>query len=152
MDVETVSLILSILALLVSGAVALNDHLREIKLNKINLSATYFDEIYKDHLIYKIPQARRMIRFGADNKLADTENMIDELNQIRKDSLYFCYTDEKFYNDIVSKLQNLEDFLIISEDRVILDEQQTAFWNSVQSKLNSIYSCVMNRYQGIIKT
>ena len=149
---DAITFFLSFLALLVSITTAINDHFRNWQINRTNLEATYFDEIYKDHLIYDIPKARRHMRFNPENKLVDTEKFIDELNAVRKDSLYFCYTDAHFYHSVVSKLQKLEDYIINLEDTVFSQEEQTAFAEEVQIQLNAIYSCITDRYNGLSHT
>lgn len=145
---DVIALLLSLAAIVVSIVVALSEHDLNLKINRINLAATYFDEIYKEHLVYKIPKARRYLRFGLNNKPKDTQYLIDELNDIRKESLYFCYVNPKFYNGLVDKLRKLEDYLIVSEDKTFLGDQQLNFFKQVHYYINEIYKHITAEYVG----
>lgn len=145
---EIAALIISIIAIVVSVVTAVNDNRRDMKINQINLSAIYFQEIYKDHLIYKIPKARREMRIGPDRKLADTEKLIKELNDVRKDSLYYYYSDRPFYDELVNRLRMLEDYIVTSEVRNFNNEGKKDFFDQVEDDLKKIYSYIVEYYYG----
>lgn len=146
--VDALSLIFSIIAICVSVFVAYKEYQRDLKINETNLEATYFDEIYKQHLIYKIPKARRYLRIASNNQIADDQPLIDELNAIRKESLYFLYTNKPFYDSLILKLQQLEDFLVSSEAKQLVGEEQTEFFSQVQTYMNEIYTHITSAYKG----
>lgn len=83
-----------------------------------------------------------------DGYLKDSQPLIDELNEIRRDSLYFLYNNKSFYSKLKKKLQKLEDYLIKSEAALLVGEEQTAFLDSIQEQLNGIYEVISQAYCG----
>ncbi len=140
--------ILSVIALVISIAVAITEYIKDIKINRMNLESEYFKDIYKKHLIYEIPTARGYIKFDSDNRLIDVDKMIDELQALRQDSLYFQYNNLRFYNDLKEKIQELEDYLISCAEKQFIGEEQTQLYNKIQNSINSIYSVISEGYLG----
>lgn len=153
MEQETIAmdcaaLIISVLALLLSLYVAIAEARRDYKITKISIEFEFYREIYKEHLIKKIPETRICMWIDKEGRIRDTQPFIDELNEIRRDSLYFLYNNKTFYNKLKKKLQKLEDFIIESEDDVFWGEDQTSFWNNIQAQLNEIYKVISKAYCG----
>lgn len=69
---DTVTFLLSIIAIIISIGVAITESKRELRMNRLNIEAEYFSQIYKDFLIEKIPKARRRLHFEL-NKLIGIE-------------------------------------------------------------------------------
>ena len=63
----------------------------------------------------------------------------------------FMYNNSNFYNQLKTKLQNLEDYLILTEAKQVLADEQTAFWSEVQESLKGIYEIISKAYRGKIK-
>ena len=148
---DVAALVISVLALIFSGVVLIVETIREYKITRMSMEFEFYMEIYKEHLIKKIPEARRVMRFDESHYLKDAQALIDELNAIRRDSLYFMYNNKNFYTQLKTKLQNLEDYLIVTEAKELLADEQTAFWNEVQKGLNGIYETISKAYRGKIK-
>ena len=53
--------IIAAIALVISVATAIGDIIVSRNINKVNLHSYYFNEIYREHLIAKIPKARKRI-------------------------------------------------------------------------------------------
>ena len=145
---EVAALIISILALVLSIVVVIVETVREFKITRIGIEFEFYKEIYKEHLIRKIPEARRVMRFDELHHLRDAQMLIDELNAIRRDSLYFLYNNNKFYTQLKTKLQSLEDYLIETQSKELVADEQTIFWNKVQKDLNGIYETISKAYRG----
>lgn len=146
MDILT--LILSIIAIIISLSVAIVEYIRDYRISKTSLEADYFREIFMKHLIYNIPNARKYIRFDRNKKLKDTKNLRDELNKLRQDSLYFMYNDITFYDLIKNKSQDLENYLTSNEDKTFIGEEQTSVFNYIQESLISLYKIINDKYLG----
>lgn len=144
---EKISLLLSILALIISVAVAYYQNRKENERNKTNLWADYFNTIYKEHLIYKIPESRNYLQF-VDNKLIGTEKLIFELNQIRKDSVFFRYNNNSYYVKLKTLLQNLEDYIVKTEEKAFEGGEQTDVMNRIELELDGIYDLISTAYVG----
>jgi hypothetical protein len=145
---EIAALIISIVAVIISIAVGYIQHKREYNINQTNLEAVYFNDIYKEYLIKRIPIARRYIRFDKNGVLKDTNKIIKELNNIRQDSIYYLYNDEKFYNELKKKCQDLEDYLVRNSTNYLLGEEQTEFHNKLQNELKAIYRIINDKFLG----
>ena len=147
MNLDAVAIIVSLISLsfaIISFFIQLS---REKKINRINLESEYFSEIYKEHLIKNIPNARRYINFIGE-KFTGTENMIDLLQEIQRDSLYYYYKDPKFYQKMKEKIQVLEDFLAANEGKMYQGEEQTEIMNKIKSYIEDIYGCICNYMVG----
>ena len=142
------ALIISLLALLLSVYVAIAESKRDYKITKISIEFEFYREIYKEHLIKNIPEARNYMRIDKEGRLKDAQPLIDELNKIRRDSLYFLYNNKPFYMKLKNKLQTLEDYVIKSEEKLLMGEDQMFFWNSIQNQLNGIYEVISQAYCG----
>lgn len=140
--------ILSVIAIAISVLVAVTEYKKDIKINRMNLESEYFKEIYKKHLIYEIPTARGYIRFDSDNKLIDVDKMVNELQLLRQDSLYFQYNNLDFYNNLKDQIQKLEDYLVNNVGKQFIGEEQTQSYNQIQNSINSIYCVISEGYLG----
>jgi hypothetical protein len=145
---EIAALIVSIVAVIIALAVGYIQHKREYDINQTNLEAVYFNDIYKEYLIKRIPIARRYIRFDKNGVLKDTNKIRNELNNIRQDSIYYLYNDENFYNELKKKCQDLEDYLVRNSTNSLLGEEQTEFHNKLQNELKDIYRIINDKFLG----
>lgn len=140
--------ILSISAIVISIFVAIVEYVREIRLSRLTLESEYYKEIYKEHLVYKIPTARKYVKFTSSNKLSDTDKLIEELQLLRQDSLYFQYNNPEFYKELKKTVQQLEDYLVENDGKEFEGEEQTNVYNVIRNNIDDIYKIISNRYLG----
>lgn len=145
---EIAALILSIISFISSLVIAIYEIVENRKINKISLESEYFDSLFKDFLLKKIPSTRIKIQFNSEGNLIDTEEFVSVLNEIRKNSLYFIYTDKDFYNELKYSLQDLENYILNEENKELIGEDQTTFFNNVQEKITTIYDIMISKYSG----
>lgn len=112
------------------------------------METEYFDSLYKDYLLNKLPKARAKMLIGQDYKLIGSQELTQLLNSMRQDSLYFMYADSKFYNDLKTKLQSLEDYIVNHEDQKLIAEEQTEFFNNIQRQIMGIYDLMLKKHNG----
>lgn len=140
--------ILAALAILISIITAMKQWRNDIKMNRINLEAEYFKQIYSEHLLKKLPKARGYVQFKSNGVLL-VDDMTDELNMIRQDSIYFFYADNKFYEKLKSGLGELEDYLVACSNQIISDTSiQKTVMQEIEDKLNIIYDILTRKYYG----
>ena len=72
MVISIVAVVLSFLSVLVALGSAIFAYRQNKRLNTINMRAKYFNSIFDEYLITKIPEARKYLRFS-DNKLVDSQ-------------------------------------------------------------------------------
>lgn len=142
-----ISDILSLLAIIISIASVFYQWRNDVKLNTINLEAEYFKEIYEKHLLYDLPSARKYLYFHG-NKLEGYEKLMDELNTIRNDSLYFLYSDNRFYDELKFVLQELEDYLGNCANQELSIPNQEVVMEGIQEKMETIYDTIIQKYHG----
>lgn len=144
---EIVALVVSIVSLVVSIIVAGVEYFRDYKIAKMELDYEFYSEIYKDHLIRKIPAARRVIFFDSvTHKLRDTDKLLDELKTIATDSVYFMYKDKEYYNSLKKALQDLENYIVSACNQEFVAEEQAQFWDKLQKGLDKIYATISKAY------
>lgn len=148
MNSSNFSLVISIISLLISTGLAIYKIYDTKKMDKAKMETEYFDSLYKDYLLIKLPKARAKMLFGQDYKLIGSQELTQLLNDIRQDSLYFMYSDSIFYNDLKCQLQNLEDYIVSHEDKSLIAEEQTEFLSNIQKKLTNIYELMLKKHNG----
>jgi hypothetical protein len=117
------------------------------KINRTNLEADFFKDIYGDYLMKELPEARRVILYS-NHVISDTDDLIDVLNEIRRSSLFYKYKDKDFYEKLCNQLQELENKLVNDTGKVIEDEHYVEFTKAVNQDIEHIYDTIMNKYIG----
>lgn len=139
--------IIAILAIIIS-IYTCNSQISFAKTNSVkNLESIYFNAIFKDILIYKIPKAQKKIYINESGKIQDDSDFIKLLNEIRNKSLYFKYTDKDFYDRLVKKLQDLEDYIVNRGNKQILD--RNIFLQSINEKVEDLYRLLIEYYKNL---
>ena len=127
---------IAFLAILVSFGTVIYQMINDRKLNAINLEAEYFKEIYSKYLLYEIPNKRKKIKF-TNNRLDGQKELMQVLNKIRQDSIYFLYSDKRFFENIKIATQDLEDYLANCANTTFSLENQKVVFDEIQEKLES---------------
>lgn len=139
--------IIAILAIIIS-IYTCNSQISFAKTNSVkNLESIYFNAIFKNILIYKIPKAQKKIYINESGKIQDDSDFIKLLNEIRNKSLYFKYTDKDFYDRLVKKLQDLEDYIVTRGNKQILD--RNIFLQSINEKVEDLYRLLIEYYKNL---
>ena len=135
--------ILSIIAIFISIGVPVFEYFYNKKINDINIDAHYFDAVYEEYLLRKIPDFRIKIERKDNGEMVGIDGFISLLRDMRKRSLYFKFAKEDFYDEIHSLLQNLEDEFVLL-DNVVSVEEYNKFQTKVDSIIYDIYSCIIS--------
>lgn len=143
-----ISLILSILAIILSITVAVVEYVRDYNINKVNLESEYYKELFKDYLLYDLPKARKYIRFNSADKLVDTDNMINELQNLLQDSLYFQYSNQQFYQELKKIVQQFEDYLVQQSGEIFDAQEKQDVYKKIQDYIVQIYEHISKGYIG----
>ena len=119
---EMASLCLSIIAIVISVLTIISD----VKLNRTNLQAVYFEQIFGVYLKEKIPSAMEKLDFNSNGRL---NNRYREINRVFMEMVrecgYFKYAKNDFYYELIKKTQELDEKLVeLAGKRVKKDEQQ----------------------------
>lgn len=112
---------------------------------KKNHEFDLFSELYKDFLILRLPTARDKVRITASGRITGINEFINELNSLRKKSIYFKYTDFQFFEELRKKLWDLEDYLTMIEEPCT-GEVRENFDREVNMRLSNIYRCLLKKF------
>lgn len=142
---------LSVIAIIISIMTVFFEFYYTAHNSKNSLMSIYYSETYKKYLTRLIPDARMAIPYNRQTKiLSGTDTLERVILDIRQESLYFKYQNKKFYNNLMKKLDLIDDLLV-------LNGQQRLAWNSYKEfemKLDDIiakmYELVNNNYAGKI--
>ena len=132
------STIISLGALIISAITVFHTQ----KLNSVNLVSRYYEKIFDKYLINQIPRARNYMRYDREtNRLEDIGQMNDTLARMKKDSLYFQYSNKKFYDKLCELINELETLLgeysnIAEPNR----EKQIENESNIGDKIENIYN------------
>lgn len=140
-----ISDILAIVAIIVSVGTLFWQSYKSEKHHTANLEAEYYKVIYWDYLLKKIPQARNLV-VHSKNGLTGESMIIEVLNNLRKDSLFFKYKDPKFYEDIKTKTQMLED--LYTDPGELDNDNFINFYCKAEKLLSEIYRIINKQYLG----
>ena len=143
---DIIAIIVAILALIVSILSPIIEFICNKKINRINLSAEYFKDVYGTILHQDIPVALNYLHYDGQ-KLSGTNKLIDVLRELRTKSLYFKVVNGSFYKKLLSSIQNLEDY-IVSTDDTMTSMQYYTFLENVIKKIEDIYIHMNNQYIG----
>lgn len=138
--------VIALLALIISAIVAIYSVYKSVKLNKSNLNSYYFNEIYREHLIKKIPVARKFISIDRNGKLTGYQHMIQEMKNIQTDSIYYKYVDNDYFINLKDVAQDLEEFLIINTEKTFGDKEETRFELTLSEKIQNVYRVLNKKY------
>lgn len=142
----SLELVLSIIAILISIFAAGFEYLWNNRINKANLEADFFKDIYNDFLVKKIPEARNIIHYN-NEILDDVDSLVDVLNDMRRASLFFKYKDKSYYKALCIKLQALEDKLVQKSGHMSPDDF-ASFTMEINQDIEHIYEIIMKKYIG----
>lgn len=137
--------VIATLALVISIVTLILEILRNSKNNKLAAEAEIFKEIFHEHLIKGVPESRKKILYN-QGKISGTDDLIEELNLIRQDSLYYKYKDKIYYKKLKSKLQDLENKLVESDS--MDQEDYNELYEEINIEIENIYSIIMQKQIG----
>lgn len=138
---EILANIISVIALIVSVIAIMQDRSGQKKSREFEI----FKERYQTHLVEKLPAARAGVQVTQKGKITGIDGLVEELQSIRKDSLYFQYADPDFYEDLKQRLWKMEDYLILI-DEPLVEERRLDYECEMENMLISIYECITKRF------
>ena len=147
MVISIVAVVLSFLSVLVALGSAIFAYRQNKRLNTINMRAKYYNLIFDEYLITKIPESRKYLRF-ADNKLVDSQQLCDVLSELLNAALYFRYENSVFYSLLKEKIQGIEDFIMECGNKCYIQEEQGKVFTDIHDKLSDLYKCINDSYVG----
>lgn len=147
--IDVFAIVLAVLSLVISIAVAVFQYNQQKSIHRASLNAKYHDEIFLQHLIHGIPEARKYIRFDNEtSKLVDTDKFTEELNKLLDEALYYKYKDNEFYRELKRNIQEIEDYTMECGNKRFEQEEQSEVYGIIQEKLENMYKLINDQYLG----
>ena len=146
--VDVFTLVLSVLAIIVSIWSAIASYHQMQRGQRISLEADYFSDIFKDYLLNRIPNAWRKITFS-DGEIIQDDDLTNVLVELGKKSQYFMFSDNDFYLELKEKLQGIEDDLVNAHNYNYSKRQQESFKKKISRQLHDMYHFINKKYYGI---
>lgn len=140
MIATAVSIVISVLALVVSIIVVITNAIREKRIKQRDLNDKIFLEVYLNYMIKEIPEAVAKVGIVGDGELSGAKEYAEVLRRVKLKSIYYRYSDNDFYNDITNKLSELEDYLVNNLNGKHTGDAQQKVLNDIQNKTREIYS------------
>lgn len=141
-----IELILSVIAIVVSIGCVIFEYFWTCKINIVNMDSEYVKQIYDEYLIYQIPRARRKIHHG-ENEIEGIDEITHILNDIRRDSIFYKYTDNDFYKELCEVLHKTEDYAVKKSGKMT-DDEYVEFTKDLNGQIEDIYRIIHTKYIG----
>lgn len=139
--------VLSIIAIVISIGVPTFEYYNDKRINNINIDIQYYDKVYSEYLLERIPECRIRMERKDDGSVLGVDEFIDLLREMRKNSLYFKFANEEFYNEFRRLNQQLEDTLTMLPDKVSNDAYRS-FRRKMDTMIYQIYECIHKASHG----
>lgn len=144
---SSLSSVLSVIAIVVAIGTAIFEFFWNRVIFKMEISKDIAKEIYNDFLLVKIPEAREKISYNKKRKkIEGTESLEEILNEVRKASLYYKFSDKKFFTSLKKDLQNLEDYLVLESGNKMDEDDYLKVATIINASLENIYKSIISRY------
>lgn len=144
---DKITLILSIIAIIISIIVPLFEYLINKHTNFTNLMSMFYAETYKEYLMILIPESRKKIGF-IDDKINDTENLEIVLQGLRTKSTFFSYQNKRFFNNLNKKINSIDDLLVQHSGRNVDYITYNKFITMLDKRISKLYKYINNKYVG----
>ena len=117
------------------------------KLNTTNLQAIYYEEIFKEYLVKKIPDAVRKLKYEQGHLDGSYREISMTLLKMIDDSAYFAYANNSFYNKLRDLYGVLDEEMIKEASRIgVSRDEQKKFIYSVNVDIQEIVKFINKNY------
>lgn len=136
---------IAVIALIVSTSLLIYQIYKELFYRRKELESSIFLEIYKDTLLFDIPKARRAIGYS-ENRIIGTDEIIETISQLRKQSTFYQYADKDFYKEVLRLSEEIEDEFVVAKD--MRDNEYRKFIQKMDNRFSTLYKLLMSKYRG----
>ncbi|CEJ75418.1 Uncharacterised protein [[Clostridium] sordellii] len=145
----TIDNILSVIAILISiGSVFYNNYSNG-KVTEKTLNKDFFKNIYFEYIINKIPEAVMKLEAKSDSATNECNNLNDLIHEVIDASTFYRYFDNEFYEDLLSKLIELDELTISASEPKISSSTFRKYKEDIHKSFNSLYTLLKTYYSKI---
>lgn len=138
---------LSIIAIVISLFTLFIEFYRDLKINKTNLKSEYFKQLYFEILLEKIPKSRNDLVFGNNGFLLNYDSFIGLFFMILDKSMYYKYTDSKYYYNLKESIESLEDYVFEAANVSFSAELRQSVLSDIDERVENIFSVLTDKYE-----
>lgn len=135
-----ISDILSVIAIIASFFSVVFQIISSKKINTINLNNKYYEKLFDEILLYRIPKDREYLVHIVDH-LEGTDHLQKTMVDLRKKALFFKYQNAEFYSSLREMCMEIEDSLIENEEEISNSEYEK-FNNELDKKIEDLYTLI----------
>ncbi|MBR5485517.1 MAG: hypothetical protein IKV41_03295 [Oscillospiraceae bacterium] len=119
------------------------------EINEINLEVDLAKKVYLDYLLEEIPNSRKKITYN-HVQVSGTKDLIETLNNMRRASIFYKFSDEDYYNKVCKELQDLEDILVEKSGKPFVNDIDGSLklMNDINFRIGSIYNLILQKCTG----
>lgn len=107
-----------------------------------NANLYYFEKIFDEYLIEKIPADYEKLLFDKDLKLVEYKNIANDLNELRKKAKFFEFFDENFYLSIKAHTQKIEDYILNTANSPCEKSKQSQIYVNIKKMIKQMYDVI----------
>ncbi len=133
-------------ALIATLVFSIITYVQTLKINRTNLISNFYNNIFLESLTVKIPQAHSKMVFSNANVLIDADDLLDELDEMLVNCLYFKYTNRKLYLSLISKIHAIQNHIADCSNNTKDARQQKAELTFIDENISAIYKEINKAY------
>lgn len=145
---DIVAIVVALLSLVITTIISIISYKSNQKISRINISADYFNDIYKEILINQIPCARANLYWSEDGALQNHSDLCDKIVSLKDKSLYYKFTKPNYYKKLCACVEKAEDSICGTSNRKldILGREQAL--KNIENLIQELYVCVNRGLNG----
>ncbi|MGL5965437.1 MAG: hypothetical protein ACRCZ9_00750 [Fusobacteriaceae bacterium] len=111
------------------------------RINKISLNANFFNKLFLDILLEKLPEA---LDEAISTNLKETDSLEDIMIDLNKKIVAYKYMDKDFYEKVYNQVVNIDEFLVLDKNKNI--KNTSAQNTKLEEKVEKLYQIFMTKY------
>lgn len=145
--IDTQIAFLALVVAAISLLVSIYAILQNRKINTTNLEAKYFEEVFREYSVNKIPDCVSKLEFENGKLNEEYRNLNHIMMEMIRKAKYYAYAKREFYLELQRKTMALEDKLMDkARDNVADIEEQAEFIYSVHMDIMDIIKYINKNY------
>lgn len=120
----------------------------EKQINKVTLNAKFFEEIFFESIIHKIPSQFNKIEFDGKKIILDYDACSDIVTDLLDNAKFYKYFKEEFYLKLKNNLIGIDDLLQSWPDKEYDVDDFVKQKGIMDNKIEALYKVLKQEYSG----
>lgn len=140
----TLSDVIAIIAIIVSVGSLVAQLIIEYNRNQKNRIRELYNQAYKGMLMKDLPASVLSIVWTKGG-IKGTEEFREVCVRLRQQSYFFMFYDEVFYQKVISKIMNIEDFVLVFDNNSYEKDTFNVRMTKLKTMIKELYEFIMDR-------